>query len=135
MNDYLLELIQKYKQKGLLIDTNILLLYIVGSIDISTIRDFKRTANFSENDFEKVSKFIDYFELKITTLHVLTEVSDFIDNRQSLQAVLKVYIENAEEIFLESVELSKKGTFLKFGLADTSVTYTAKDSYLIFTDD
>ena len=33
MNDYLLKLIQKYKQKGLLIDTNLILLYIVGSID------------------------------------------------------------------------------------------------------
>jgi hypothetical protein len=130
-----LKLIQKYKQKGLLIDTNILLLYIVGSIDISLIRDFKRTANFSENDFERISKFIDYFDLKITTPHVLTEASDFIDNRQHLQAVLKVYIENTKEIFLESLDLSKKDAFLKFGLADTSVTYTARDNYLILTDD
>ena len=135
MNDYLLEVIQKYKNKGLLIDTNILLLYIVGSFNPILIRDFKRTANFSEDDFERVSKFIDYFELKITTPHVLTEISDFIDNRQNLQVGLKVYIEGSKEIFLESLELSKKETFLKFGLADTSVTYTAKDSYLIFTDD
>jgi hypothetical protein len=135
MNDYLLKLIQKYRQKGLLIDTNLLLLYIVGSFDILLIRDFKRTANFTEDDFERVSKFIDYFERTITTPHVLTEVSDFIDNRQALQIGLKVYIERSQEIFLESLELSKKETFLKFGLADTSVTYTAKDSYLIFTDD
>ncbi len=135
MNDYLLKLIQKYKRNGVLVDTNILLLYIVGSLDISLIRNFKRTANFSEKDFEIVSKFIDYFDLKITTPHVLTEVSDFIDNRQDLQYVLKVHIENTKEIFLDSLELSKKDTFLKFGLADTSVTYSAKDSYLIFTDD
>lgn len=88
MNDYLLKLIQKYKQKGILIDTSILLLYIVGSFDINLIRTFKRTQMFSENDFKIVPKFIDYFELKITTPHVLTEVSDFIDNRQSLQSVL-----------------------------------------------
>src|SRR5215203_5591640 len=135
MNDYLLELIQKYKQKGLLIDTNILLLFIVGSIDISAIRDFKRTANFSENDFEKVSRFIDYFELKITTPHILTEASDFIDNRQTLQAVLRAYIENSKEVFLVSLDLSKKETFLMFGLADTSVAYNGKDKYLILTDD
>ncbi len=135
MNEYLLKLIQKYKRKGLLIDTNILLLYIVGSFDPLLIRDFKRTANFSEDDFDIVTKFIGLFDLKITTPHVLTEVSDFIDNRQTLQTVLKIYIENTKEIFLESLELSKKDTFLKFGLADTSVTYSAKDSYLIFTDD
>jgi rRNA-processing protein FCF1 len=135
MNDYLLKLIQKYKQKGLLIDTNITLLYIVGSFDINLVRNFKRTDMFTEEDFEKVSKFIDYFDLRITTPHVLTEVSDFIDNRQNLQAVLKIYIENTKEIFSESLELSKKETFLKSGLADTAVTYTAKNSYLIFTDD
>lgn len=135
MNDYLLKLIQKYKRKGLLIDTSILLLYIVGSFDINLIRTFKRTQMFSENDFEIVSKFIDYFELKITTPHVLTEVSDFIDNRQILQSVLKVFIESAKEIFLESLELSKEESFLKFGLADTSVTYSAKDRCLILTDD
>jgi hypothetical protein len=135
MNDYLLKLIQKYKQKGILIDTSLVLLYIVGSFDINEVRSFKRTNMFSEDDFEKISKFVDYFDLKITTPHDLTEVSDFIDNRQNFQVALKGYIEISQEIFLDSLELSKKDTFLKFGLADTSVTYSAKDSYLIFTND
>ena len=135
MNDYLLKLIQKYKKKGLLIDTNIVLLYLVGSVDIFLIRNFKRTANFDENDFEKVSKFVEYFDIKITTPHILTEVSNLIDNRQDLQLVLKIYIEKAEEIFLESSMLSKDQSFLTFGLADTAVINTAKDSYLILTDD
>jgi len=135
MNEYLFELIQKYRQKGLLIDTNVTLLYLVGSLDVNLVRKLGRTGMFTENDFEKVSKFIDYFDLKITTPHVLTEVSDLIDNRVDLQAVLKFYIETSQEIFLESLNLSKKETFLKFGLADTSVTFTAKDSYLVLTDD
>lgn len=135
MNDYLLKLIQKYRQKGILIDTSLALLYVVGSFDINEVRSFKRTNMFSEDDFEKVSKFADYFDLKITTPHILTEVSDFIDNRQNLQSALKGYIEITQAIFLDSLELSKKDTFLKFGLADTSVTYSAKDNYLIFTDD
>ena len=77
----------------------------------------------------------DFFDIKIIVPHVLTEVSDFIDNRQTLQVALKVFIENSKEVFIDSLELSKKDSFLKFGLADTSVTYTAKDKYLIFTDD
>lgn len=135
MNDYLLKLVQKYKQKGLLVDTNILLLYIVGSFDIDLIQNFKRTDIFSRDDFEKVSKFIDFFNIKIVVPHVLTQVSDFINNRQNLQSVLKVFIENSQEVLIESTDLSKRETFLKFGLADTSVAFTAKDNYLIFTDD
>lgn len=135
MNEYLFSLVIKYKNKGVLIDTNILLLFLVGSLDLNLIRGFKRTANFTENDFDLISNFIKHFKLIITTPHVLTEVSDFIDNRQDLQLALKIYIEKMKEIYLESLELSKKETFLKFGLADTSVTYAARDSYLIFTDD
>ena len=135
MNDYLLKLIQKYRQKGILIDTNLVLLYIVGSIDILRIREFSRTAMFTANDFYKVSKFIDYFDLKITTPHVLTEVSNLIGNRQNLPTLLQTYIEKSKEIFLESSEVSKRNAFFNFGLADTAITETAKGSYLVLTDD
>lgn len=135
MNDYLLKLIQKYRRRGILIDTNIVLLYLVGSLDILLIRNFARTARFTEDDFYKVSKFIEYFDLQITTPHVLTEISDLIGNRQKLQNVLKTYIERTIEIFKESSEVSTNRIFLKFGLADTAIIETAKDSYLIFTDD
>lgn len=135
MNEYLINLIGKYKQKGILIDTSILLLYIVGVYDINLVSRFKRTEMFSEDDFERVSKFVDYFDLKIATPHILTELSNFIDNRPDLQGVLKTYIDNSKEIFLESSDLSKRQTFLKFGLADTSVTFTAENKYLILTDD
>lgn len=108
MNDYLLGLIQHYKQKGLLIDTNILLLYIVGAVDINLIRNFGRTANFAENDFYVVSKFVDYFDIKITTPHILTEVSNLFGNRKNLQAALSKYIELTEENFWKAKRSPKQ---------------------------
>lgn len=135
MNEYLITLIQKYKQKGLLIDTNILLLYVVGTIDIKRIKDFGRTAVFSENDFYVVSKFVDYFEVIITTPHILTETSNLFGNRKTLQAALIAYIELANENFLESKQITKTKHFLHFGLADTAINEIAKDSYLVVTDD
>ncbi|MGI8883801.1 MAG: hypothetical protein ACR2IA_06115 [Pyrinomonadaceae bacterium] len=135
MNDYLLKLIQKYKHKGLLVDTNIILLYLVGSLDILLIRDFARTAKFTEDDFYKVHKFIEYFDLQITTPHVLTEISDLIGNRKNLHNALKIYIERTNEVFKKSSEVSENKIFCEFGLADTAIIETAKDSYLIFTDD
>ncbi len=135
MNDYLLELIQHYKQKGILIDTNILLLYIVGAVDINLIRNFGRTAEFAENDFYVVSKFVDYFDIKITTPHILTEVSNLFGNRKSLQAALSKYIELAKKFFLESKKVAETKTFLQFGLADAAISETAKNSYLVVTND
>ena len=135
MNDYLLTLIQKYKQKGLLIDTNIVLLYVVGSFNPLLIREFSRTAMFDENDFYRISKFIGYFELKITTPHILTEVSDLIGNREFIQLALKTYIETSKEYFSKSVNVCKNKSFLNFGLADTAISESAKDSYLVVTND
>jgi len=135
MNDYLLKIIQKYKQKGLLVDTNILLLYIVGIVNVDLIRNFSRTANFTENDFYLVEKFINFFAVNITTPHILTEVSDLLGNRIELQLALGKYIELIEEKFLESKQITRTKTFLQFGLADTAITETAKNSYLVVTDD
>ena len=131
MNEYLLKLIQKYKQKGVLIDTNLTLLYIVGSIDLK----FKRISMFSEDDFERVSKFVDYFDFKITTPNILTEVSDFMGNRQDLQQYLEGYINLSKEKFLASQNVCKEPNFRVFGLADTATLEIARDSYLVFTDD
>jgi hypothetical protein len=55
MNDYLLSLANKYKKTGILIDANLFLLYLIGSIDSSLISKFKRTSDFSVDDFNKIS--------------------------------------------------------------------------------
>lgn len=135
MNDYLLKLFQKYKNKGILVDTNIFLLYVVGSIDINLIRNHSRTAKFTEEDFNRVSKFIAAFDIKITTPHILTEVSDLLGNNPKLQIALRKYIEIMKEKFLQSRQIAETKTFLQFGLADAAISETAKDSYLVVTDD
>ncbi|HEV7645893.1 MAG TPA: hypothetical protein VGO50_18280 [Pyrinomonadaceae bacterium] len=135
MNEYLLPLIQKYKQKGILIDTNIFLLYIVGSLDISLVPEFKRTSDFSESDFEKVSKFIDFFDVKITTPNILTEVSNLIGKKPELRAALGIYITKLNEIFIESAKVSEHNAFIEFGLTDTAILNISKDSFLVVTDD
>lgn len=135
MNEYLISLIRKYRNKGILIDTNLLLLYLVGLYDIELIRDFKRTSHFNTDDFSNTQEFIELFDVKVTTPSILTEVSDLIDNRQDLQIVLKLYIELAQEKFVDSKEVCQEPRFTYFGLADMATLITAKDSYLVFTDD
>jgi hypothetical protein len=136
MNSHIKFLIQKYRSKGILLDTNLLLLYIVGSLDIEYIAKFKRTTQYTTDDFDIVADFLRLFSHTIVTPHILTEVSDFIDNRAMLQALLKIFIEKeAEEKFTASKEIIQTQGFIEFGLADTATIYTGKDSFLIFTDD
>lgn len=49
---------------------------------------------------------------------------------------MKIFIEEtAEEKFSESQKVVQNRNFVKFGLADTAIIETAKDSYLVFTND
>lgn len=55
------KLLSKYYTKGILIDTNILLLYLIGRVNRERIPKFKRTVQFTPEDYdillELVSKF------------------------------------------------------------------------------
>jgi hypothetical protein len=135
MNDNLRRLVQKYRKRGLLIDTNLLLLYIIGSFNIELIREFRRTSHFTIDDFYLISDFIELFESKITTPHILTEVSNLIGNKPNLKALLKIYISNSDEKSQESIKVVQNDAFIKFGITDAAIIEVSKNSHLVMTDD
>lgn len=135
MNHYLLSLIQKYKKKGVLIDTNLALLYIVGSYDTLRLRKHSRTQIFSEDDFDRFSKFVNFFDSKIASPHVLTETGNLLGADDELRGVFASYIASVTEIFLHGKELTASRAFVPFGLTDTGILEIAKNKYLVATDD
>jgi rRNA-processing protein FCF1 len=135
MNEYILDVIRKYKNKGVVVDANILLLYVVGTFDLSLIRNFKRTSSFTENQFDRVSKFIEKFSRTITAPHILTEVDDLLGNRVELRAVLAAYIKNSIEHHSEASLLIEGTYYTTVGIADSAIYDLARNNYLIFTDD
>ncbi len=135
MNTYISRVIAKYKDKGILIDANLAILYVVGSLDIARIRSHRRTSKYSEDDFSRVEKFIDHFDVKVTTPHVLTEVSNLLGNDFELHTALRGFISLSLEVTTDSRSLSNNNAFLKIGLSDTAITILSKGLYLVFTDD
>jgi len=135
MTDYLTQLVIKYKESGVFVDSGILLLYIVGSKNPELIRRFGRTTNFDENDFILVSNFIESFDRKITSPHILTEVSDLLGEANDFHTILEAYINVSEEKHLEGKEIVKNKGFFKFGFADSAVIEISQNSHLIFTAD
>ena len=51
-----------FRRKSLLIDSNLLLLFIVGLCDPARIVKFKRTAQFTVDDFECLKDFVGQFK-------------------------------------------------------------------------
>lgn len=139
MNDYALDLLERYGNRGVLVDTNLLLLYIVGSVDIKLIKEFKRTNIFEENDYLSVAGYIEKFAVKVTTPNILTEVSNFLGQiskqRDLCFYALKESISAMEENYIPSVEIAENDSFIKFGLTDASIAEISKKRYAVFTAD
>ncbi len=72
-------LIEKHRLKGVLVDTNLLVLLLVGSVNKRRILNFKRTQNFAIEVFDLLSRLIRWFGKLVTTPHVFSQVSDLTD--------------------------------------------------------
>jgi len=140
MNDYAKHVIAKYSQKGILVDTNILLLYIVGKTNKRRVPIFKRTDRFAPEDFDTLSKILTKFQKVITTPSILTEVSNLANQlnepeRAQCFTFFASEIQNIEENYCDSKLASQEPKFLTFGLTDCGIAQISQDKYLVLTDD
>lgn len=135
---------------NIILDTSLLLLYLVGRYDTDFIRIFNRTSKYSKEDFNEVRKVIESAKSVYITPQIVAEVSNLSkkmdDERSSrfkdymivLIRELKKYKE--EYIKLENL-LKNEVLLIKVGFTDTSILELAinmqskKMNYLILTDD
>ena len=122
----------KFHRNSLLIDTNLLLLLLIGRLNPELIRTIKITANqdFDEGDFNQLRNFVGNFQKLVTTPHILTEVSNHAekikgtDHWKFLQQFISLIESDKMEEHSESSKLlAKTESFVKFGLTDTAITH------------
>ena len=66
-------LIEKHRAKGVLVDSNLLVLFLVGGVNRKRILDCKRTrGEFTIADFDLLQSLITWFGKLIGTPHVLS---------------------------------------------------------------
>lgn len=68
-------LIQQYQHHGVLLDSNLLLLLLVGTLNPNLIGG-KRTSRYLPAHFDKLSELLAKFKCIVTIPHILTEVSN-----------------------------------------------------------
>ena len=72
---YWKELIRKHCQSDILVDTNLLLLLMIGAVEEKLIGG-KRTERYTVDHYRSLSNILKDFQHLITTPHILTEVSN-----------------------------------------------------------
>lgn len=133
-------LLTRYKSKGVLIDTNLLLLYCVGMYDPQFIPKFKRTRTFAIEDFYTLLRFFRYFSRVVTTPNILTEVNSLAnqlpDNiKLVFYPIFAAQIAALDEQYIESIKVASTTPFLKLGLTDTGILNLTQGEHLVLTDD
>jgi len=124
----------------LLLDTNLLVLLVIGLTDPTQIERFKRTRAYTRADYELLRNFVNGYRALVTTPNVLTETSNLAGQlaeplRGRALAVLAGFINGAEERFYASRVLAEERLYLQLGLTDTAVKHAAAEEISVLTDD
>lgn len=134
-------LIDKYKSKGILIDANLALLYLVGNFNLRLVGDgkFNKLSSYKTEDFNVLLRLKNKFKKAVTTPHVLTEVSNLVNDlpAQTKSACLKKFYETfveIDELAIPSMEAARRPEFHFLGLTDSALA-SVSEQYLIVTDD
>lgn len=132
----------KYRDKGIFIDTGPLLLWIVGLFDKQQIERFPRLEKHSIDHFVMLNNIINDFPKIVTTPCVLTEVCDYIRQFSSPkreEVLTNCFVPSIDKMMQEeyvaSSTLGKMSHFRILGLTDSSIINAAKGKYIILTED
>jgi hypothetical protein len=132
-------LIKKYQAKGVLVDSNLLVLFLVGAVNKRRILDFKHTQGFTIEDFDLLATLIGWFGKLIATPHVLSQVSDLTDlpgkERLKIRRLFRSVVEQIEESYDPSQALVADPIFERLGLTDAAIATICSRGILVLTAD
>jgi rRNA-processing protein FCF1 len=132
-------LIEKHSKKGVLLDTNLLVLYLIGKVNPRRILRHKRTARYDLHDFKLLDDLVDGFGKLIATPHLLSQTSDLaaLDGaeRALCRLIFKAMIQAMDERYDESGLVVEDSAFIRLGLADAAIAMASRHNFLVLTDD
>ena len=122
------------------LDTSLLVLLVVGETDKKLIVKHRRLREFHENDYERLVRLISQVDRILVTPNTLTEASNLLDQhgepeRSRFFEVLRVLIEEHEEIVVTSKTASRNTQFKRLGLTDAALLEVISNSNPLITVD
>lgn len=110
----------------LLLDTNLLVLLVVGLTDRELILKHKRTRTFEPADYDLLLEILASVDTVVVTPHVLAEASNLLaqigePTLSTLRATFAALVEVQEEIYVAARESVRQPAFPRLGLTDTAI--------------
>lgn len=131
------------QKNGVLIDTNILILLIVGLTSVDSIASHKKLSAYSVEDFHLLVGILDSCKHIVASPHILAETSNLAsrglygDMEMHVFYVLKQVFSEKKfiEIHTTALDVSDNNGYFKYGLSDVGLLETLKGQYVLLTDD
>lgn len=126
--------------RQILLDANVLVLYIVGRIDKGLIGSHRRLREYVEIDFDVLMLVLKRSNKIVTTANIMTEVSNLLETGKEerpnkfLQELHNVVLET-EEIVVKSADACQVDGFTRVGLSDAALLLLAGPESPIITVD
>lgn len=135
-------LLLKYRVKGIILDTNLLLLLLAGNCGEDVLSTFKPVKNhgFTLSDFQLLRQILLIFSRILVTPHILAEVSNHSEKlkgelHQRFIAAMRQFLSSADEHYHPAKDVSAREEFPRFGLTDSGISSLAAGEYLVLTVD
>lgn len=143
MNEAALRARVKGHQAGLLLDTNVLLLFLADAVSADFARRWSRTESFAEEHIAVMRAATSAAKRFVTTPHVLTEASNlaiggarYDEDRTRLNELLRAFALKTEERYVRAATVATDSRFTRLGLADMAhVFHRRRSRPLVVTDD
>lgn len=121
---------QSARSRGVLVDTNLLVLLVVGFVNRDRIPRYKRTSGYNAADWDLLAGMFERFPQRFTVPHVLAEVSALTDLKgpelEEARAILHQLIRLLEELPVASVQACASPLYTRLGLTDAAIAVAAK---------
>ena len=124
----------------LLLDTNLLLVFIVGSVDPGLLGSAKRLKEYRADDYEVVVTYVSLFHEVVLLPNLVTETSNFLgqmkgERRTLCMTLLRELSTNSPELYVRSGLAVIQPEYLNLGVTDASILCVLdEDTYLLTAD-
>ena len=128
------------RTQSLPIDTNLLLLWVVGSTSQDYILRHKKLTEFTVRDYDELVRLIDLVDRIEVTPHILAETSNLAGYiaepaRTAVFVAFARFIGLADENHVPAKIASEHGDFARLGLTDVAAVIIANPGSTLLTSD
>lgn len=126
--------------KCVLLDTNLLVLLVVGTASRSYISKHKKLSSFSEEYYDLLLKFLYGATSIVATTNIWTETSNLISyiSEPAKSRILQIFrqlISELPEKHVPSAVACERNEFFRLGLVDAATLEAAGTDYTVLTTD